>query len=77
MDKTMLIDAICGVGLGGDYGARMVSVGLADFTGDQHEERYAWSRTALERRLDVSQLIDLYLKLRESRGDALVILSQS
>lgn len=71
----MLIDAIVGVGFSDiNYACAMVSAGLALFTGNQHHESWSWDRERLQK-LEVANLIDLYLKLREMRGDPLKVAS--
>lgn len=74
MDKTMLIDAI--VGAGHPCNAD-VSVGLAKVVGNQWNDAIVWDREALASRLEVTNLINLYLQIRETRGDPIAVVSQS
>lgn len=67
LTHMLFVDAIVGVGLANySVAGSAVAEGLATFTGDQHNERWDWSRTALNE-LDLPTLQDLYtgLKLHE------------
>lgn len=64
LTRMLFIDAIVGVGFPHpQVGVEAVSEGLATFTGDQHNEAWAWSRTALNV-LHVEDLQDLYTSLK-------------
>ena len=60
-ERHLLIDAICGVGVGRSYefADRMMKAGLAEFCGNQWNEAWAWKRGALDG-LTAEQLRALY-----------------
>jgi hypothetical protein len=67
LTHMLFVDAIVGVGFPSPQVAEhAVKGGLATATGTQHNESWAWTRTALDE-LDLPTLQDLYtgLKLHE------------
>lgn len=68
--KTLLIDAIVGVGFPSTLlSEEAVRVGMARYTGNQHVWGYEWLRERLER-CEEPQLQALYQGLREARDEA-------
>ena len=65
--KTFLIDAICGAGFP-NYALvdEYTRAGFATFTGNQHNESWAWNREALSA-LEEYRLMFIYTNLREAR----------
>lgn len=64
MNKNLLIDAMIGRGLAYEFAVEMVKRGLARWTGNQHNESWAWNRHELEK-LDVQELQSLYKRSAE------------
>ena len=65
--KTLIIDAICGVGFPSMIVAsECEKLGLATFTGDQHNPEWQWSREALAG-CRIETLEELYGSLRTKR----------
>jgi len=68
LTKAILIDAIVGVGFPSiDVAMKASSVGLAHFTGNQHNESWDWHREMLEQ-ADTDDLHDLYLAICDERS---------
>lgn len=67
--KTLTIDAIIGAGFHSVVIATECErVGLAEFTGNQHNTAWSWKREALEK-LELDTLQELYTAMRESREE--------
>ncbi len=68
--KTLVIDAIIGVGIAGQITLAMECerAGLAEFTGNQHNPSWVWRRDKLEK-VELEKLQELYQGLREAREE--------
>ncbi len=65
--KTLLVDAICGVGFPSMVLAQECEkVGMAEFTGNPHNPEWKWHRAALDE-LPVDTLQELYDGLADKR----------
>lgn len=63
--KELYIDAICGAGFPSyDFAGEAVKAGKARFTGNQHNERWEWDRTALNKGTE-QELRTLYSKIKD------------
>lgn len=70
--KTLVIDAIVGIGFPSILLAdECRKAGLAEFTGNQWNEKYEWRRDQLEK-VELEKLQELYTALREAREEGSV-----
>lgn len=70
--KTLVIDAIVGIGFPSVLLAdECRKAGLAEFTGNQWNEKYEWRRDQLEK-IELEKLQELYTALREAREEGSV-----
>lgn len=67
IDKVIIIDALCGAGLGFDdnFINPMVKLGIAEFYGNQNNEGWRWIRDKLDK-LEYSVLWNLYASAKLS-----------
>ena len=64
MTRMLFVDAVVGVGFPAqNLGMAAEQQELATFTGNQHNEEWSWTRTALEK-LTTPDLQDLYTYLK-------------
>jgi hypothetical protein len=72
--KTLLVDAICGVGFPSiEIGEHAVKAGAARYKGAIHDDNYMWNRGVLLSE-DEDILKQLYEGLREARSAETVII---
>jgi hypothetical protein len=68
LTKAILIDALVGIGFQTiEIAVKAVAADLASFTGNQHNESWAWHREMLEQ-ADIDDLHDLYLAICDERS---------
>lgn len=64
-DKSLVVDAICGAGFGTmTFAIEMQKKGLAEFTGNQHNEAWEWDKGKLLM-LAVPELQVLYDRIKQ------------